>query len=135
VNNKNIKSYFLKNHIPYNDIDENMRELVYCFNKIGLTTEFCCEGHTNGACPEIIFEDSIKESDIDKHLNILLNGTYTGEFYQWIRASDPCNTNSSKNNIFKNYIFKIASVKYNYSEKCNAIQNVINTIYQLYNID
>jgi len=130
---EDIKEYFNKNNIPYNDIDENIKILVYCFNKIGLTTEFSCEGHKNGECPTIIFTEEVNDVVIDKYMHILSNGEYIGEFKQWIRSRDP-NNKENKNYILKNYMFTIDSALFNQESKCDLINNAIRIICEMYKL-
>jgi hypothetical protein len=42
LNQNKIKKYFNENNIPYDELDKEIIDLVYVFNKIGLQTEFCC---------------------------------------------------------------------------------------------
>ena len=50
-----------KMDIPFDVIDEEMRDLVYIFNYIGLRTRWCCSGHGT-KFPYIMFDEIIDES-------------------------------------------------------------------------
>jgi hypothetical protein len=57
------------------DLDYNCAALVLYFNKLGLKTQFCCEGHVDDSESEyrkdirkyyIIFDDDVTDEQIDK---------------------------------------------------------------------
>lgn len=69
---KIIRENFLKNNIPYGDIDSEMIELLDILNfKWGLKTKFCCYGHNLSECSYVMFDDEIKDEDIYKLVSYL----------------------------------------------------------------
>ena len=61
----NIKKAFDERNIPYNDIDPEMRELIYVLNfQLNLKTDFCCYGHDEYQETIVVFNSSVKDSDI-----------------------------------------------------------------------
>jgi hypothetical protein len=68
---QDIIERFHKNNIPYKEIDKEMIEMIDILNfKCNLKTKFCCFGHQTREPIIIIFDESIKEEDIE---NLLLN--------------------------------------------------------------
>lgn len=75
-------------NLQWEFIDEKCIPFIHFFNKIGLQTEFSCEGH-EGANHDftIIFHDSVTDESIAallKKIRSIKEGTY-GTFYKWMR--------------------------------------------------
>ena len=61
----NINKAFDERNIPYNDIDPEMRELIYVLNfQLNLKTDYCCYGHDEYQETIVVFNSSVKDSDI-----------------------------------------------------------------------
>lgn len=80
--------------IDYSQIDIKAIPLVKFFNKIGLITEFSCEGHEGENINRfgIIFDKCVTDKMIFKFLNVFQNGNkeittviYSGAFHKWCR--------------------------------------------------
>jgi len=72
--------------IDYNEIDEGCIPMVKLFNRIGLTTEFCCQGHKENDGFYVIFDKTVKDQDIVNFLNSIKNQSYiVGSLYKWAR--------------------------------------------------
>lgn len=57
--NNSVKEEFP--NIPFDEIDEEMHDIIYLFNKLGLKTQYCCSGH-NRYKPYIMFDTNVKFS-------------------------------------------------------------------------
>lgn len=89
------------------EIDNNCVPLVKHFNKIGLDTKFCCEGHNKYENFEIMFEDYITDEQMVDFLNQYANkynhSPFLGKFVKWYRRM------SGK--IVSNWIYAVDTVK------------------------
>ena len=77
--------------IDYSIIDEECVDLVKFFNEYGLRAEFSCQGHPEDPMSNynIIFHDSVKDSDIEEFLSKFTNqythNPFLGRFSKWAR--------------------------------------------------
>lgn len=70
------------------EVDSQIRELVFLFNKYGFKTVSSCQGHTNCEGIKIIFDESIDNTTIFELAELLfVNSSYFGEFSLWVRKS------------------------------------------------
>lgn len=73
--------------ISYGDMDEKIIPLVELFNKIGLKTEFSCEGHPGYGrhIASVTFDESVKDEDIIELIELTKGIALYGRFYKWYR--------------------------------------------------
>lgn len=108
--------------IEVKELDKNIKKLVYLFNKIGLRTEFSCEGHEKYEHPCIIFDSYVTEDDIHKVASKILSANgYLGEFHLWVRKDD-------SDDVCTNWMFLINCPFENISDRINLINKVENKI-------
>ena len=111
-------------------IDKDIRELVKLFNIYGFKTTQSCQGHTSRDILFIIFDDSVKEKDIDLLSELLFNtSNYVGEFIHWVRRSYDESGNAY---IAKNWEFTISL--YDYHAKKEAIDSVCDMMRKIISI-
>lgn len=67
--------------IPFHLIDEEMHDLIYMLNKIGLKTRFCCQGHQKNA-PDVMFDESVTDAQIKKFMSNIPNMVKIGSFHK-----------------------------------------------------
>lgn len=71
------------------EIDDSCVPLVKHFNKIGLDTKYCCEGHNKYENFEIMFEDYVTDEQMFNFLNQYANKynhtPFLGKFVKWAR--------------------------------------------------
>lgn len=76
------------------DLDEEVKEYLYFFNEIGLTTKFSCCGHDNFSRNsfEIMFADNLDDDLFIDFLYKLSNkydhSPLVGKFVKWYRKLD-----------------------------------------------
>ncbi|KFZ25828.1 MAG: hypothetical protein KQ78_01784 [Candidatus Izimaplasma bacterium HR2] len=68
-------------NIPFNLIDEEMHDLIYMLNKIGLKTQFCCQGHQKTE-PSVMFAEEVTDAQIKEFMCHLPNIVKIGSFYK-----------------------------------------------------
>lgn len=81
--------------IPYDEIDPEMRELIFLLNfHVGIKTEYCCIGEKDWSPTYIAFCDSVTDDQIIqlhndiKLLNVKGNNPNSNfKFYKWLRVS------------------------------------------------
>ena len=63
---KNIKYDFTKcPELIYDcDFDESIKDILFLFNKLGLRTEYSCEGHKGDSSFYIAFDESVTDKQI-----------------------------------------------------------------------
>lgn len=112
--------------IKVEELDKNIKKLVYLFNKIGLRTKFSCEGHEEHEYPCIIFDSYVTEDDIYKVASKILSANgYLGEFHLWVRKGE-------SDNVYANWMFLINCPFKNTSDRISLINKVENKIRKEY---
>lgn len=67
------KDLMLSYGIPYDDIDIEMRELVYLLNfHLGIKTKYCCIGERDNEYSYIMFDESVTDEQV-LNLQIILD--------------------------------------------------------------
>lgn len=88
-------------NIPFNKIDEEMHDIVYLFNKIGLKTLYCCSGHGHNT-PYIMLNPEIDHRMVFfiwdmMHTSIRMESDY------WVRDTSL--------GVLKNWIFHFTNME------------------------
>lgn len=87
-------------NIPFEEIDEGVRNVVCVFNRLGYNTIFSCQGHEEYEYPYVIFDNNIKDIDIAfLAKKFLISNVYKGYFCKWVR------NNNGK--IWENWVWKL----------------------------
>lgn len=83
----NLRDKFLANGIPYDDLDEEMIDIIDVLNfELGLKTAFCCYGHRSMEESYVIFDQEVTDEQIFKLANIVCSDWKSGfSFYKWVR--------------------------------------------------
>ena len=90
VNINSQRERFLSNGIPYDDLDQEMIDLIDVLNfHLKLKTKFCCYGHDNvfNDRPYVIFDENVKDEEI-YHLAEQVGKEwldYKISFNKWVR--------------------------------------------------
>jgi len=85
--------------IPYDEMDQEIVELVKKFNEIGLETEFSCYGHSDNEETYVTFEQNVSDESIYELAKFLSKKeikTWSdhvgffgfGEFNKWVRDNE-----------------------------------------------
>lgn len=70
------------------EIDPQIRELVFLFNKCGFKTDSSCQGHREYEGVRIIFDESVSDTGIfELAESLFAHSSYFGEFSLWVRKS------------------------------------------------
>lgn len=87
--------YFKENKIEYNDIDPEMRELVYLINaKLNIKTKYCCIGEEDQNKTYILFDEIISDDQAIEFYVLMLDFQnyhrkmgifYKYEMKKWLR--------------------------------------------------
>lgn len=87
--------------INYNEIDKKCIPFVEYFNKIGLETEYSCEGHFVNEDFYIIFSNKVKDEQIERFILDRKERLQYGFFYKWCRIV--------KGNLQNNWVYIVNS--------------------------
>jgi hypothetical protein len=79
--------------INYKEIDRLCSPMVRLFNKIGLPTQFSCQGHDDPQMNSfyVIFQPYVSDDDIKEFLSKVEKSGHTplaGSFHKWMRSID-----------------------------------------------
>lgn len=132
--NSNVVNNYLKSlNISVEELDYEILELVYVFNKIGLTTEFSCCGHHSYEYPEIIFDKSVTDKQIIKVAETLLEtNDFIGSFDKWVRNSHSVGNNE----VMINWSFNIRwNIELGELERCRSIKNTVRFFAKQFNLN
>lgn len=102
------------NKIPYDEIDTLCIPLVKFFNSIGLTTQFCCQGHETGDNFYIVFDESVSDKQIDEVILKYRTEKYYapyGQFYKWRRNL------TARGGIVSNWMYQVDHYDYKTNQK------------------
>jgi hypothetical protein len=87
----NIRDKFIRNEIPYDDIDSEMIEILDVLNfNLGIKTKFSCIGHRPQEPTYIMFENLVEDEDMHRLISIVdenvgscnIKGV---KLYKWLR--------------------------------------------------
>lgn len=82
------RELFLKDNIPYDDIDKELTELIYVLNyQLEFKTYTCCFGHDLNTGLSIGFEPSVDDLDMEDLAHFLLDKINV-DFNKWLRSGD-----------------------------------------------
>lgn len=110
-----------KSDIPFDSIDEEMHDLIYAFNYIGLITKFCCSGHGNSKT-YIMLDDTI-DSKNDEVIIKVINCCDNLSFNYWVRSA-------YEYGIMKNWVWG----EYFYGDYIYYIDDITKSIIKEFNI-
>lgn len=118
--NKDVRNRFLRNGIPYDDIDPEMITILDNLNfHIGLKTEFCCFGHDEYDETYIVFDSAVTDEEIfglSEHLMKEI-GNF-GSFNKWVRSD-------GLNAIFVNWTFECCKFRIKDGKLRDEIKNKV----------
>lgn len=67
-----LRDKFIKNNIPYDNIDPEMIEILDVLNfGLGIKTKFCCIGHSPKEPTSIMFGDKVTDEEIFMILSVV----------------------------------------------------------------
>lgn len=83
-----LREKFLENNIPFDQLDEEMIEMVDVLNfKLGLKTEFCCYGHKERDRFYVIFDESVTDEQMYALAEkVAVDWKNRIFFYKWVRG-------------------------------------------------
>lgn len=139
---EDIKNYFKEIEIPYDIIDQNMKEILYLFNKIGLSTQFCCEGHEEGDTFEIMLSPFITDEQVNDFLEKIKNsdGKPFYNFRKWNREVSGFKQSGNKilryeeTTMFSNWIFTLDK-NWNRTNKEEFVEAIVFDLKEIFSIE
>lgn len=92
MNNESlVKEVLVARGIPYDEIDMEMRDLIYLLNvRLGLKTQFCCVGHEEDQfdqAPYIIFDSEVTDEQIIEISTRCAEHIWPFSFKKWVRPT------------------------------------------------
>jgi len=125
-------------NIPFDEIDIEMHDLIYVLNKIGLKTQYCCQGHGRRT-PYVIFDESVTDKQILTFIKDVDNPHISRELNKWMRDLGREIMNQfepeRKDTILINWTWHFAYCNFDDEKQANQkILTVVNHISEVYGL-
>lgn len=134
-----VLQWYKDNNLPPEIIDPWMIDLVYAFNRIGLRTQFCCQGHKPDELISVIFDKSVTDKMIFRCAErmLLAGEEYYGNFELWVRSSRNCKAPGrpiiNGPELWKNWMFTVPHITYDLW-RWDAIYDIVKRLDKVYGL-